>query len=194
MPAEIILDNFTNGLSAHWKHKKFKDATRYTVQKQGDRVFLESLSSNAASGLYYDIDYSPRQYPLISWTWKIDQVLAKGNALTKEGDDYSARVYVIFPSRLFWRTKAINYIWANRLPQGTHTPSAYTSNSMMIALQSGNKKSGQWQHEQRNIIEDYRMVFGGDPPNVGSIAIMTDTDNTGGQARAAYGPIRLHSE
>jgi hypothetical protein len=29
------------------------------------------------------------------------------------------------------------------------------------------------------------------PPKTGAIAIMTDTDNTGGDATAYYGPIRI---
>jgi hypothetical protein len=45
--------------------------------------------------------------------------------------------------------------------------------------------------EKRNVLEDYRRVFGLDPPKAGAIAIMTDTDNTGEEAVAYYGPIRI---
>ncbi len=41
---------------------------------------------------------------------------------TKGGNDYTARVYVVFPSVLFWKTRAVNYIWANRLPRGSFSP------------------------------------------------------------------------
>lgn len=40
-------------------------------------------------------------------------------------------------------------------------------------------------------VEDYRQAFGEDPPKVGAVAIMTDTDNTGEQAVAWYGAIRF---
>jgi hypothetical protein len=43
---------------------------------------------------------------------------------------------------------------------------------------------------QRNLLDDYRQAFGEEPPNVGAIAIMTDTDNTGETAVAWYGDIR----
>jgi hypothetical protein len=40
-------------------------------------------------------------------------------------------------------------------------------------------------------VGDYRRAFGEDPPKVGAVAIMTDTDNTGEQAVAWYGAIRF---
>jgi hypothetical protein len=47
--------------------------------------------------------------------------------------------------------------------------------------------------EKRNVFDDFRMHFGKEPPRVGAISIMTDTDNTGEEAVAWYGPIRILS-
>lgn len=117
----------------------------------------------------------------------------KGNALKKDGDDYAARIYVVFPSLMFWKTRAINYIWANKLPRGKAVTSPFTKNSIMIAVESGESKTGRWIEERRNVFEDFRMHFGQDPPRVGAISIMTDTENTGEEAIAWYGPIRILS-
>lgn len=38
---------------------------------------------------------------------------------------------------------------------------------------------------------DYRTLFGSDPPEAEAIAIMSDSDNTGGTAEAWYGEILL---
>ena len=62
---------------------------------------------------------------------------------------------------------------------------------MMIAVRSGSGEVGNWVGERRNIVEDYRRCFGQDPPSVGAVAVMTDTDNTGEEAMAWYGPIRV---
>jgi len=70
-------------------------------------------------------------------------------------------------------------------------PNAFTSNAMMIAVESGPAKTGQWVTEERDILTDYRRVFGEDPPEAGAIAIMTDTDNTGTEATAWYNDIIL---
>ena len=100
-------------------------------------------------------------------------------------------MYVVFPRTLFWKTRAINYIWANKLPKGATLPNAFSSNALMIAVESGDEKAGTWVSEERNVYEDYRMLFGEDPPAIGAVALMTDTDNTGGEAVAYYGDITL---
>jgi hypothetical protein len=64
----------------------------------------------------------------------------------------------------------------------------------MMAVESGNGKAGQWLMEERDLLADYRLLFGADPPEAEAVAIMTDTDNTGGSAEAWYGDIYLATE
>jgi len=193
LAAEILLDNYQGGLSPKWEEKSFKGETLYEVTQEDTLRCIKATSHSSASGLYYKINYDTKKYPILTWRWKVNHVLSNGNALKKEGDDYAARIYVVFPSILFWKTKAINYIWANKLPRGTAVANPYSSNSIMIAVESGESKTGQWIEERRNVFEDFRMHFGKDPPRVGAISIMTDTDNTGEEAIAWYGPIRILS-
>lgn len=188
---EILLDDYADGLSPDWEEKSFAGKTLYEVTKEDGRTCIKATSRSSASALIYKIKYSLKEYPLLSWQWKVANIIRKGNALKKEGDDYAARVYVVFPSFLFWNTRAINYIWANRLPAGEVVPNPFTSNSMMISVESGPANVGKWMEEKRNVYEDYKQAFGHEPPEAGAVAIMTDTDNTGEEAVAWYGPIRL---
>ena len=186
---EHILDDYKNGLGPGWETKSFVGQTHYTTEHDDKQFYIKATSSASASGLFHKITYDPKGQPILRWSWKIGHTIAKGDAHTKAGDDYAARVYVVFPSFFFWNTKALNYIWANRLPRGEALPNAFTANAMMIALESGNGRAGRWQTEERNIYEDYKRYFKAEPPKVGAIAIMTDTDNTGESATAWYGPI-----
>jgi len=188
---DLLLGNFSAGDLSGWMPKVFQGKTSYTPVSDGDRRVLRAESRKAASGLYKEVDLDPRKYPVLRWSWKIEGTIPKGNGRTKEGDDYAARVYVVFPRTLFWRTKAINYIWANTLPKGTTLPNAFSSNAMMVAVESGDENAGRWVTEERNVYEDYRKLFGEDPPEIGAVALMTDTDNTGGEATAYYGDIIL---
>jgi len=188
---DLLLGNFSAGDLSGWKPKVFKGETSYSLVSEGERQVLKAESRKAASGLYKEVKLDPRKFPVLRWSWKIEGTLPKGDGRTKEGDDYAARVYVVFPRTLFWKTKAINYIWANRLPKGTTLPNAFTSNAMMVAVESGNEMGGTWVNEERNVYEDYRKFFGEDPPEIGAVALMTDTDNTGGNAVAYYGNITL---
>ncbi len=187
----IRIDDFAEGLSARWEKKVFKGETAYEPVRESGRPALKAESRASASALIYRIPFDPNVYPRLSWSWKIDRTIAKGDGRTREGDDYAARVYVVFPSVLFWRTRAINYIWANRLPKGEFLPNAYTKNAVMVAVESGDGEAGKWIDEERNLVDDFRRAFGEDPPEAGAVAVMTDTDNTGERAVAWYGAIRL---
>ena len=192
--AEIMIDDYYEGLSPHWEEKSFKGKTFYDVIVEDNMRCIRAHSISSASGLYFKMDYDSKTYPILSWHWKVEHILTKGDARKKEGDDFAARVYVIFPHLIFWKTKAITYIWANKLSRGHAVHNPFTSNSIMIAVESGSTLSGKWVQERRDILKDYRKYFGQDPPRVGAIAIMTDTDNTGEEATAWYGPIRVLSE
>ncbi|MFA7383669.1 MAG: DUF3047 domain-containing protein [Desulfurivibrionaceae bacterium] len=190
-PKEQVLDDYKNGLGPGWEAKSFVGRTHYAVEHEGKKSYLKATSTAAASGLFFKIAYEAKEQPLLRWSWKVERTLARGDERTKAGDDYAARVYVVFPSLLFWNTKALNYIWANKLPKREALPNAFTANAMMIAVESGNERTGQWLNEERNIYEDFRKYFKTEPPKVGAIAIMTDTDNTGESAVAWYGPISI---
>lgn len=190
-PGSRLVDDFERGLSPAWQAKSFRGETAYRVVADATGRVLQADSRGTASGLVYDIEYLPADYPILSWRWKIERTIAKGDERTRAGDDYAARVYVIFPHWFFPKTRTLNYIWANRLPQGEFLPNAYTGNAVMVAVQSGPQRAGQWLTESRDIVADYRRAFGEDPPAVGAIAIMTDTDNTGEHATAWYDDIMV---
>ena len=154
---------------------------------------VRAHSRAAASGMFKKLQIDSLKYRYLRWKWKVAEPLRGGTEKTKAGDDYSARVYVVFPGFFFWQTKAINYVWASRLPKEESFPNPYTGNAMMVVVESGTEKAGTWITEQRDILNDYRHLFGGEPRQLGAIAVMTDTDNTGGEALAWYGDIAISS-
>lgn len=203
-----------NGLPAGWDKLRFTESdktTIYTLVREDGTIVLRAESDGGAGGLVTERRVDPNAYPIIEWRWKVDNVLDKGDATTKSGDDYPARVYVLFDtdeSRLSFGerlklkalktfgydnipTRCISYIWANTVDTGTFIPSPYTDWVQMMPLQSGAENAGTWQQERRNILDDYRAAFDEEPPPIRAIAVMTDTDNTGESAVAYYGDIVL---
>ena len=204
----------SEALPTDWEPLTFPNIDRHTryflTRYQGD-VVVQAKSHAAASGIIRKLRLNPREHAWLTWRWKIEHVLDKGDLRIKQGDDYAARIYVTFefePQQAsLWERMAhavastsagrklpgttLTYIWANRAPQGTIADNPYSDQVKMIALQSGNAKANQWIVEKRNIAEDYRRAFGREPPPVMGIAIMTDTDNTGESATAYYGDIIL---
>ena len=190
----IVIDSFENGLKPQWETKEFKGKTRYSVVEMEGSHALKAESNASASALIYKYEYDLKEFPILSWRWKVGNTIKKGDESKKEGDDYAARVYVIFPHWLPPLTKSINYIWANKLPKGKHVPNPFYSKAVMVAVESGDENIGKWIIERRNVYKDFKALFGEEPPASGGIAIMTDTDNTGESAIAYYDDIRLEKQ
>lgn len=191
MATDVIeLGSFSSSGLSGWSEKSFQGTTDYRIVEEEGRKVLFARSDNSASGLIFDTSFDPQEFPVLSWRWKVSDTIRKGDSRSKSGDDYAARVYVVFPHWFFPKTKTLNYIWANQLPKNSSQLSVYTSNDMMIAVESGSAKAGEWVTVQRNLLDDYRQAFGEEPTKVGAIAIMTDTDNTGETAEAWYGDIK----
>lgn len=174
-----------------WEVREFKGQTSYQLVPDGQGTVLKAQAKGTASGLVKKMSFDTSRHRYLKWSWKIDQTIATGDETSRQGDDYAARIYIIFPGRFFWQTRALNYIWANKLPREQFVPNAFTANAMLLAVESGMSRAGQWLAEERDILADYRRVFGAEPPRAGGVAIMTDADNTGTEATAWYGDITL---
>lgn len=194
MANELAVGRFSTVGLTGWEKKSFKGFTEYRLIPEKDTIVVEAISLATASGLVKKISFDPKEYRHLRWSWKIDRTISGGDETTKAGDDYAARIYVVFAGKFFWQTKAINYIWANNLKKGEYIPNAYTSSAMMVAVESGSGGTGQWLVEERDIYADYKTLFGSEPGEASAIAIMTDTDDTGGKAKAWYGDITLSTD
>ena len=205
------------GLPLGWQKLIFPrivNHTQYRLIHMNGKTVLQARSKAAASGLIRPIAVNPRQYPWLAWSWRVQNILKKGNATSKQGDDYPARIYVAFAfesgkaglwERLRHKTASLaagrelpgsvlNYIWASHAPVDLFVNNPYTSRAKMIVVRSGARNLNRWINERRNIPTDYKKAFGKEPPAIIGVAVMTDTDNTGEEAVAYYGDIVLSSD
>jgi Protein of unknown function (DUF3047) len=177
---------------------KIKEHTQYTIEDQGREKVLRAESRASASAIVYRNPFNVYEYPRLRWKWKVENIYEKGNARSKEGDDYPLRIYVLFeydPEKANTYDKAkyglakalygeypphsaLNYIWTSREDESGIITNPYASNTKMIVLQKGKKSLGRWIVEDRNILADYRGAFGADPPAMATLGIMNDSDNT----------------
>lgn len=178
------------GVLRIWKEKLHKGKVDYKVIGDlGTGDYVRAIANVAASGIYYEIKYNPKERPYISWKWKIDQFPKKSGG----EDDFAARVYVIFPANLFILSRCIEYVWDTQLSEGTVTKSPLSSRIKVMVLRSG-KKSG-WIQEERNVFQDYLQVFNEEPEdfddNIGALAFMTDTDDTKSRSQVALDEFKI---
>ena len=191
----VRIADFESGDLSGWGEKQFRGKTNYMIVHNGDRNALIATSSASASGLYKEIRIDLEKTPYLNWSWKAQNTLTGLNEFTKAGDDYCARIYVIFKhATFFWKTELLTYVWSSNQPIGATWPNAYTSNAMTVAVQSGSKNVGRWLSQKRHVSADYRRLFGKDRQVADGVALMTDTDNSGQSATAYYGNIFFTSK
>jgi len=212
-PAQINVASFSTASAQqvfkNWQPYRFSlfgSSTRYELVPQDGRHVMQAVSNKSASGLIRKLPLSLKNHPILHWRWKITGLPKNADDHSQQGDDHSARLYVIFDapeaSLLGWlksasgleTTHALSYIWGNQAPEDTLLPSPYTERSMMITASSGLSQVDQWVSLSRNITKDYQRAFGSAPPPVSAIAIMTDGDNTGSQLTSYYGDIYFSRE
>jgi hypothetical protein len=199
-----------------FRYSKFgrKDEAVYkqSTREEDGAPIIEASSDGSISTVTTPLTADPEIFRFIEWEWKIESVLPSGDMTKKDGDDFAARVYVTFdydPSNLgfgerlkyrLYKTftsfeiplRSLNYVWGNEPDEiGDTGPNPFSDWVQYVVIQSGNDKAGQWLTEKRNIPEDYRMVYGEEPPPISGITIMTDSDNTGESTKAYFGPITI---
>jgi hypothetical protein len=208
----FFLEDFDN--LDQWKPLHFNKIDRwsqYSIIENENSNVLMAISDSSASGLIWKNTFNPFETPEIEWSWKIENILEKGNARKKSGDDYALRIYIIFEydakragfleSIMYESLKllygeyppmsSLNYIWANKNHKVNFLSNPFTEKAQMFIVESGNENANKWLIEQVNILKDYRLAFGEDPPKKASLAIMTDTDNTGEKSKAYIDYIKI---
>jgi hypothetical protein len=185
------------------------------VREKDSAPVIIATSDNSISTVTTPVKADPQIFRYIEWEWKIESVLSSGDMTRRGGDDFAARVYVTFdydPSNLsfgdrikyrLYRTftsfeiplRSLNYVWGNEPDKiGSTGPNPFSDWVQYVVIQSGNEYAGNWLTEKRNLLEDYRLVYGEEPPLISGITIMTDSDNTGESTKAYFGKIILSKE
>ncbi len=189
----LVAEDFSNGIDAWREQRLDRRSTEYRVVEMGGDAVLQASSSNAAAALLLPIEAGLSSPVTIRWRWRVGGSLTDNSEETeKDGDDYAARVFVIFGDAEFNSdTRALAYAWAGQQPVGSLYPNPYVPEVTTIVLRSGDRDAGKWVTEQRDIAADYERAFGEPPPPVAAIALLVDTDDTEAQAVTWFDDVEL---
>ena len=198
-----------------WKALAFptiKRQTIYTVARIDDLDAVRAASDCAASALYLPVEHIDlARTPRLHWRWKIERGLQIADERAKTGDDFAARVYVMFRfeaarASLWERMQhalgtriygdvipgnTINYVWSSHQPKGARWTSPYTASSKLMSL--GDGPLPLWTEEIVDVAADYTAFFDHELPPLLAVAVMTDSDNTCQRAVAEYADFRFLS-
>lgn len=165
--------------------------TQYSRAGKGI-IKAESLGSRAS--LFKEVGEKEKNFSILSWGWKISNVVRSAIETRKDRFDAAARVMVVFGKEkgfgIFGMGEPvglkIEYIWGNRLPRGQIFDHPAEKNCKVFVLESGDGKAGQWVYENRNIHKDFKTAFGSEPSRVLAIGLQTDTDQSNEMVTAYY--------
>jgi len=209
----VKISNFNKGLNG-WQVQRINKkvpATTFTAKKIDGVSAVEAKAKNSMALLTKKTKINLSKTPILCWRWRINRTISGADITKKSGDDQAARIYIgldlpngkmSLGTRLKLaaarsKTKesipdaAINYVWDNKLPVGTARPNVFTKQARIIVMQSGNSAADQWVNERRNLARDINRQFKTSAAKVQSIAISSDTDNTGGNVIAAFADIHF---
>lgn len=214
----IVLESFENektgSLPSRWydrdgnkkliDHKKsFTKDYHYKVEEERGNKFLRYEGTRAKHINFplinedkeniYDINIY--EMPILSWKVRAHELPKNANEDSSDRNDSVASVYVVFDFgrvALFKKVpKTIRYTWSTTLKEGTEASKLF-GNQNIIVVNSGYEDVGKWVKFERNLVEDYRRVFGDDPPATPlAILILSDGDSTGSYVKADYDDIIL---
>lgn len=194
-----------------WTFGAFKKPTDYKLVAMEGRTVIRASASRSASGLIHPLRCSAREFPMLTWRWKVPELINGADNARQHAEDSPVRIVVAFEGdvsklpaleritfnqfRMLTKNElpyaTLMYIWENRAPRETILESPHTSRIRMLVAESGAARLGEWREETRDLYADFKRAFGEEPPPIKWIGIMTDTDNTGEDTSAYYGDIEL---
>ncbi|HKB23643.1 MAG TPA: DUF3047 domain-containing protein [Methylomirabilota bacterium] len=161
------------------------------LENDGHRV-LHLRSQDESSTITKELKgkWRLKDTPILEWSWKAVALPKGADSRHKRTDDQAAQLYVVwprFPKEL--RSRLIGYVWDTTAPAGLIVPSEKTSMVTYVIVRSGPAELGKWLTERRNVVEDFKKIYGEEPDNPGAISIAIDSDDTKSTAEAYFGAI-----
>jgi len=183
---------------AGWYHRTFfrhPPMDISFVTKEGQPA-IRLATNDSASMLFRYVEVPLDDYPLLSWSWYIEQAIeSELDEMTVEGDDHPARIFLSFESAE-GEPHAMEIIWGNRRLQSGDWKylqfSRFGPPFPHYVANGGEENVGRW-HQQS---VDMRALYGeqwGDAEGTRlmAVALFCDTDETGAESIAYFSHVRV---
>jgi hypothetical protein len=182
----------TRGIPGDWKEQTW-GMPAYDLEIVADSgqpvLHLRSKGDNSTISRDLRASINLDDTPILEWSWKVMTLPTGGNACQKSTDDQAAQVYVAWlrvPESV--RSRIIGYVWDSTATAGTICKSQKTPTVTYIILRSGSEDLGKWITERRNVVEDFRRIYGEAPDNPTGLSLGIDSDDTRSSAESFIGP------
>lgn len=188
---QAVIGDFSSGAGASsapagWELKERSGTADVATVKDGQIGALRLRSRNTSFSVQKRTDVDLSRYPVLSWRWKVTELPGGGDFRSGATDDQAAQVFVAFS-----KFQAIVYVWDTTAPQGMtgDAVGVWPMKIKVIVVRSGAGSAGAWLSESRNVREDYRRLFGAEPPRVQGIRLQINSQHTGTSAESFFADV-----
>ncbi len=168
VPAKVLEDfqsKDEEGFPAQWEAQRSKTRAQgsYRIASDGDGTFLSARQADQR--VYKRIAWDPKQYPVITWRWRL-------KSTPPEGTDPIASVFVSLDTDLFVIPVATKYSWSGRKAKGATTDGGFFGASEIV-IRSGPQPIGEWVEERVNAYDDFKRLHDHEPaPEAWGISLL----------------------
>lgn len=192
----IVIADFSSGvdaagLPAGWQLKEKSGKAEFAVVKEGNTQVLKLRSANTSFSFEKAVRVDLKKFPVLTWRWKVTK-LPEGGDFRKAGtDDQAAQLFLAFS-----KTKAIVYIWDTTAPEGImgNAAAPLFMSIKAVVVRSGTAALGKWITETRNVYEDYKKLFGGEPGSIGGVRIQINSQHTKTSAEGYFHRVEFQKQ
>jgi hypothetical protein len=191
-----VIADFSSGVDAAgvpsgWKLKEKAGKADFAVVKDGEMNALRLRSAKTSFSIQKEVKVDVKQFPILTWKWKVTDLPRGGNFRKSRTDDQAAQLFLAFS-----KTKAIVYIWDSTAPQGLmeDAPAPPFMTIKAVVVRSGSSELGKWITESRNVYEDYKKLFGAEPPAVSGVRLQTNSQHTGTSAESFFADVVFRNQ
>lgn len=172
-------------------------------------------SKAALTFLEKTVNIDIKEFPIVTWKWKVEKNLQGNDERTVEGDDHPIRIFFVFepdPSKqsLWFRFKRFlyldrihghpmggrftEYLWSSHLQTGDTINDPGKPWQKLIVVEGASSNLGKWLSYKRNLYEDFKNLYGEEPRRLIFIGILNDTDQTKQETVSYIADLMFHKE
>lgn len=130
--------------------------------------------------------------PMLRWRWRAKDLPEGANEKHSNANDTGGAVYVTLGTDWLGRPKSIKYTYSSSLPVGTSVD--YGPLKVLVVASKKEQGLDKWVSHERNVIQDYKQLFGDTPKKTPfGIAIWSDSDTVGDTSTMDFDDLVLLS-
>jgi Protein of unknown function (DUF3047). len=172
--------------SAKTAHVQEEDENQFV------RVHTEGTSFRIVRSRKKDLNWDVQKRPYLQWSWRAKALPEGGNEKRDQTNDTGGALYVTFDTDWLGRPKSIKYTYSSTLPVGTTVD--YGPLQVLVVASKEDQGLDKWITHDRNVVEDYKRLFGSNPDSTPlSITMWSDSDTLNDTATIDFDDLMLLS-